>query len=77
MTKNLLSPQVYTFETDKSDRLSIASNLPNSSGSGGGTSSSSSGGSSAPNNTNNNNDSYLLIETGFYLLQEDGSKIIL
>ena len=72
--KKLISPQVYTYETDKSDKLALTStNNPylggaTISGNGGNT-----GGGT--NNNNNNNFSYILLENGFYLLQEDGSKI--
>jgi hypothetical protein len=77
--KKLISPQVVTIETDKSDLPSYWSN-PNkigagSAGTGSGSGAGSIGGSS--NNNNNNQLGYLLIELGPYLLLEDGGKIYL
>jgi len=73
MSKKMISPQIYTFETDKSNMPSVTSKSVGSgtSGSAGGTS------STGASSNNNNNNNYLLLETGFYLLQEDGSKILL
>ena len=75
MEKKLISPQVYTFETDKSEliyrlsngrpRIVYGSDITD-------TGSSVGGGLPANNEIN-----YLLLENGFYLLQEDGSKIII
>jgi hypothetical protein len=69
--KKLISPQVYTYETDKSDKLALTSSNNPFLGSGGVTIS----GGGGNNNNNNNNFGYILLENGFYLLQEDGSKI--
>jgi len=71
MKKILISPQVYFFETDKSE-LYYLSNRARLAG-GGGSDTGSGSGLSPQNNENN----YLLLETGFYLLQEDGSKLYL
>lgn len=68
-TKKLISPQVYTFETDKSNKLGLKTSNNPFLGSGGITISGGGG------NNNNNNFGYILLENGFYLLQEDGSKI--
>jgi hypothetical protein len=75
--KILLSPQVYTYETDKSDKLALISSDNPFLGSGGVTISGGGGntGGGTNNNNNNNNNFYILLENGFYLLQEDGSKI--
>lgn len=74
--KILLSPQVYTYETDKSDKLALISSDNPFLGSGGVTISGGGGNTGGgTNNNNNNNFSYILLENGFYLLQEDGSKI--
>jgi len=72
MAKNLISPQVYTFETDKSNQSSYYSGKRVNYGGDVGSGSDGAGGKN-----NNNENSYLLLENGFYLLQEDGSKIIL
>jgi hypothetical protein len=75
--KKLISPQVYTYETDKSDKLSLKSTSNPPLG-GGGTISSGGGGTSGGSDNNNNNNinfGYILLENGFYILQEDGSKI--
>lgn len=78
--KNLISPQVVTIETDKSDLPSYWSN-PNEIGAGtsggAGGSGSAGGGSNNNNNQNNNQLGYLLIELGPYLLLETGGKIYL
>lgn len=79
--KKLISPQVVTIETDKSDLPSYWSN-PNKIGAGSaaggaGGAGGSTGGSSNNNNNNNNQLGYLLIELGPYLLLEDGGKIYL
>lgn len=78
--KKLISPQVDTIETDKSDLPSYWSN-PNKIGAGvgggAGGSGSAGGGASNNNNQNNNQLGYLLIELGPYLLLEDGGKIYL
>ena len=78
MFKKLISPQVYTFETDKSSQKSIFA-LPRPALGGGTlpTGSSSGSGNNNNNNNNNNNPNYILLENGFYLLQENGSKIYL
>jgi hypothetical protein len=78
MFKKLLSPQVYTFETDLSSQKSIFS-APRPALGGGTlpTGSSSGSGNNNNNNNNNNNLNYILLENGFYLLQENGSKIYL
>lgn len=74
--KILLSPQVYTYETDKSDKLALISSDNPFLGSGGVTISGGGGNTGGgTNNNNNNNNFYILLENGFYLLQEDGSKI--
>lgn len=74
--KILLSPQVYTYETDKSDKLALISSDNPFLGSGGVTISGGGGDTGGgTNNNNNNNNFYILLENGFYLLQEDGSKI--
>ena len=74
--KKLLSPQVYTYETDKSDKLALISSDNPFLGSGGVTISGGGGDTGGgTNNNNNNNNFYILLENGFYLLQEDGSKI--
>jgi hypothetical protein len=75
--KKLISPQVYTYETDKSDKLALTSSNNPFLGSGGVTISGGGGntGGGGNNNNNNNNFGYILLENGFYLLQEDGSKI--
>jgi len=73
-TKRLISPQVYTLETDLSDYHSNqhgASSLPASTTSTG----SGSGASNASNNNNNNNTDFILCEDFSNLLQEDGSKL--
>jgi hypothetical protein len=72
-TKKLISPQVYTFETDISDYQSNqngASSLPSSTTSSGGGDSSTSN-----NNNNNNNTNFILCEDFTRLLQEDGDKL--
>jgi hypothetical protein len=73
--KILLSPQVYTYETDKSDKLALISSDNPFLGSGGVTISGGGGNTGGGTNNNNNNNFYILLENGFYLLQEDGSKI--
>lgn len=73
--KILLSPQVYTYETDKSDKLALTSSDNPFLGSGGVTISGGGGNTGGGTNNNNNNNFYILLENGFYLLQEDGSKI--
>lgn len=77
--KKLISPQVYTFETDKTEKFYPA--ILGSGISGGGVpptfTSSGSNGGSTDNNNNNNNNEFILLEDGFYMLQEDGSKIYL
>lgn len=77
--KKLLSPQVYTFETDKTEKFYPA--MQGRGISGGGVpptiTSSGSNGGSTDNNNNNNNNEFILLEDGFYMLQEDGSKIYL
>lgn len=74
--KKLISPQVFTYETDKSDKLALTSTNNPFLGSGGVTISGGGGNTGGgTNNNNNNNFSYILLENGFYLLQEDGSKI--
>jgi hypothetical protein len=73
--KILLSPQVYTYETDKSDKLALISSDNPFLGSGGVTISGGGGDTGGGTNNNNNNNFYILLENGFYLLQEDGSKI--
>jgi hypothetical protein len=74
--KKLISPQVFTYETDKSDKLAYVSSDNPFLGSGGVTISGGGGNTGGgTNNNNNNNFSYILLENGFYLLQEDGSKI--
>ena len=70
MKKNLISPQVYSFETDKSELYYLNNNTRTIGGSDTVTS------GTGPI-TQNNENNYLLLETGFFLLQEDGSKIIL
>ena len=75
-TKKLISPQVDTFETDKSEKLGLRTTDNPFLGSGGVTISG--GGNTGGNNNNNNNNynfGYILLENGNYLLQEDGSKI--
>lgn len=75
-TKKLISPQVDTFETDKSEKLGLRTTDNPFLGSGGVTISG--GGNTGGNNNNNNNNNnfgYILLENGNYLLQEDGSKI--
>ena len=72
-TKQLISPQVYTFETDVSDYVSNqkgAKTLPGSP-----TTTSSGGGTSLPSNNNNNNTDFILCEDFTRLLQEDGGKL--
>lgn len=74
MKKKLISPLVDTYETDESGiNYSPLKNRPRAY-SGGAPTSSGGGGSLSPQNNDIN---YLLLETGFFLLQEDGSKIIL
>jgi hypothetical protein len=73
--KKLISPQVYTYETDKSDKLSLTTTDNPFLGSGGVTISGGGGNTGGGTNNNNNNNFYILLENGFYLLQEDGSKI--
>jgi hypothetical protein len=80
MFKKLPSPQVYTFETDKSDKTSYFSPTTRTGGGGTNTPTNGSGGGGGNNNNNNNNNnnfSYILLENGFYILQENGSKIYL
>lgn len=79
--KNLISPQVVTIETDKSDLPDYWSN-PNKIGAGSAGTGSAAGGAGgstggSSNNNNNNQLGYLLIELGPYLLLEDGGKIYL
>ncbi len=79
--KKLISPQVVTIETDKSDLPSYWSN-PNKIGAGSAGTGSGAGGAGGStgddsNNNNNNQLGYLLIELGPYLLLEDGGKIYL
>jgi hypothetical protein len=71
--KQLISPQVYTFETDVSDYVSNqkgAKALPGTT-----TTTSNGGGTSLPNNNNNNNTDFILCEDFTRLLQEDGGKL--
>ncbi len=72
--KKLLSPQVYTFETDVSDYVSNqkgAKALPGSP-----IATNNGGGTSLPNNNNNNNNTdFILCEDFTKLLQEDGGKL--
>lgn len=71
--KNLISPQVNTYETDLSDYHSTqhgAKSLPGST-----TSTSSGNGSTSDNNNNNNNTDFILCEDFTKLLQEDGSNL--
>lgn len=73
MKKILISPLVNIYETDESGiNYSPLKNRPRTYSGGAPTGSGS--GSLLPQNNDNN---YLLLETGFFLLQEDGSKIIL
>ena len=77
--KNLISPQVDTIETDKSDLPSYWSN-PRKIGAGtanGGITGGGGGSTDNNNNQNNNQLGYLLIELGPYLLLETGGKIYL
>jgi len=71
--KQLISPQVYTFETDVSDYVSNqkgANTLPGTT-----TTASNGGGTSLPSNNNNNNTDFILCEDFTRLLQEDGGKL--
>ena len=70
-TKKLISPQIYTFETDKSDKIGLRLTDNPFLGNGGVTIS----GGNNNNNNNNNNISYILLENGNFLLQENGYKI--
>jgi hypothetical protein len=73
MKKKLISPLVDIYETDESGiDYSPLKNRPRAYS--GGAPTSSGGGGLSPQNNDIN---YLLLETGFFLLQEDGSKIIL
>ena len=78
MFKKLLSPSVYTFETDLSSQKSIFS-APRPALGGGTIPTGTNSGGNNNNNNNNNNDNkyYILLQNGFYLLQENGSKIYL
>lgn len=78
-TKKLINPQIYTFETDKSERIGLRITDNPFLGSGGVTISGGNSGGNQNNqnnqNNNNNNLGYILLENGNFLLQEDGSKI--
>lgn len=68
-TKLLISPQVYTFETDVSDYVSNQKGAKTLLGS------TTSDDTSLPNNNNNTN--FILCEDFTRLLQEDGEKLTL
>lgn len=73
-TKRLISPQVYTLETDLSDYQSNQKGAGSLVGSATSTGSGGGGASNASNNNNNNTD-FILCEDFTNLLQEDGSKL--